>query len=284
MEFYDLNEIKKTITPDKYKVVRLESNSGEQIVSRNSHKTSLKEQLEKIFFRLDSKGLPDGVYLIRANTSFYPKQVPDDYPILKGEKKPGNEGDPPQEPKEPAKNSPDENVRSYSEAITDKVGYEKAQIEIAALKKENEELRKNILELEDYIDELETEEEEPGLSESGVSKIVESLSATILPIADNYFKHRAEQMKLDAAKIALDAQRHGLNVPGVSTQRQPPQQQRQQLQITEDNVMQYLADAGTDENEYNRRLAYIAQVNPTLYAQVIDVLNNPENYQEEETE
>lgn len=196
----ELGDIQEDILQSDYKRAALYDVHGENLVPFNSKSVPLEKRLSEIEKRLKSRGTPDGLYQIKAkhwgnkavaNIYYYSKGDPDktlsEIEVDKVDKI---------EVIEKASPTLPNGTISFDEH--QKVLREKLELEYKVKGLEDE-----IDKLNQYIEELETEEPESsgGLLSDNTQKFISSSLEQVMPIVDKMLEQRDLKLKLDLLKM-----------------------------------------------------------------------------------
>jgi len=199
MNFKTLIELKKILSGDIYKHVGLYTADGQKIKPFNSKFAAYQDNIKDILNYLNSEIVDPGVYVVKVKKSYtgaateygYNKgnvtlnEIPD--PILK----------------RPGLNIPDD----FSAAINHPAV--KLQSDITRLELENEDLQRQIEELNEYIGELEQKLTEQTLSEApkepttmeAAKSFLSELVSFGAPLLDKHFELKQQQLEIERARI-----------------------------------------------------------------------------------
>lgn len=199
MKVYTINDIKKIINEQGYKIVCLEDKNGSKLISFNQIKVTPIKHLERIVTRLKSEVLDDGYYFVCCAYSIVTAKQMDKFAVCKGSAP-------------TASNETSLNIKpQIVHQSTDVLSYESAlkyQQEISDLRVENKILANSNEQLLIKVAQLESElTESEGLAESGSStnnlmKFLGDALPSVAPILDRYFDIEAK--KLDLKQMQLN--------------------------------------------------------------------------------
>jgi hypothetical protein len=220
MNFKTLIELKKILSGDIYKHVGLYTADGQKIKPFNSKFAAYQDNVKDILNYLNSEIVDPGVYVVKVKKSYtgaateygYNKgnvtlnEIPD--PILK----------------RPGLNIPDD----FSAAINHPAV--KLQSDITRLELENEDLQRQIEELNEYIGELEQKLTEQTLSEApkepttfdAAKSFLSELVSFGAPLLDKHFELKQQQLEIERARINRTAAptSNAYQAPEVKKERQ----------------------------------------------------------------
>ena len=210
-----------------YKYIGLFDQQGNKVVPFNSNATSSNERLKEIETRLCSAGLADGFYNICCKNALKGGAA-DNYMIKKGE----NLGES-ITANVPIVQTLPPDLLSYSQALKLNVDVERMKLENAALKKEIEQLNKQLLENQTLLSE-EEENAAPGMLDNAKTFLSEAMGF-IAPLLDKHFELKEKQLGLQAVQI-----QHRLD---NRTKRPSPEQEGiKDKNLTESFIMSYKDD------------------------------------------
>jgi len=210
-----------------YKYIGLFDQQGNKVVPFNSNATSSNERLKEIETRLCSAGLADGFYNICCKNALKGGAA-DNYMIKKGE----NLGES-NTANIPIVQTLPPDLLSYAQALKLNVDVERMKLENSALKKEIEQLNKQLIENQTLLSE-EEENAAPGMLENAKTFLSEAMGF-IAPLLDKHFELKEKQLGLQAVQI-----QHRLD---NRTKRPSPEQgPTKEKNLTESFVMSYKDD------------------------------------------
>lgn len=210
-----------------YKYIGLFDQQGNKVIPFNSNATSSNERLKEIETRLCSAGLADGFYNICCKNALKGGAA-DNYMIKKGE----NLGES-ITANIPIVQTLPPDLLSYAQALKLNVDVERMKLENSALKKEIEQLNKQLIENQTLLSE-EEENAAPGMLENAKTFLSEAMGF-IAPLLDKHFELKEKQLGLQAVQI-----QHRLD---NRTKRPSPEQgPTKEKNLTESFVMSYKDD------------------------------------------
>jgi len=195
MQTIQLKDLGAIAAQHDYKHVGLLNSTGETIVSPFGLKPLADKitQIEKRF-----KGQKDGTYVVRFQYAVGKKKPHYDFYLVKGE----GEATPVILPQlsAPPTILPEQSVRGWNEALTDKQKIVELEAKLTALSVQNNALNQ-------IIDEEEDEEEEEDGEKSGMMEGVQGFAEKVLPqfmpLIDKYFEQRNRGLDLREREIAI---------------------------------------------------------------------------------
>jgi hypothetical protein len=196
MKVYTFGEIKDLITQQGYKYVALFDYGGRQIIPYNAHKMKAGDRLREIETRLLSAGLLDGYYLIKCKNAIQAK-ITDDYLLHKGEKLSENETPAPMIMEKPVFQP---EVLTYDGALKLQIELERLKLENGSLKREIENLKNDLSEMES--ENLLSEESTPKteLLENAKTFLSEAMGF-VAPLLDKHFDLKEKALAIRALEI-----------------------------------------------------------------------------------
>ena len=204
MKAYDLNTLLKEAKEQNYKLAALENTGYQRLVSFNNMQTPVAEQLKKIFTKLKSDALPDGAYCVLMANSISKTKDALRYPVTKGkaslnEVAQASNGSP--QPHPYIINTKAEEVLSWDSAVKMNEEIASLKAQVFQLQFENNQLHKQVEELE-----AELEEQEEGVSEgsgasngqNGIVTFLQETTPTLIAAFDRWAE--LQEKKLDLQK------------------------------------------------------------------------------------
>jgi hypothetical protein len=199
MNFKTLIELKKILSGDIYKHVGLYTADGQKIKPFNSKFAAYQDNIKDILNYLNSEIVDPGVYVVKVKKSYTGAAT--EYGFNKGNVTLNEIPDPIL--KRPGLNIPDD----FSAAINHPAV--KLQSDITRLELENEDLQRQIEELNEYIGELEQKLTEQTLSEApkepttmeAAKSFLSELVSFGAPLLDKHFELKQQQLEIERARI-----------------------------------------------------------------------------------
>lgn len=197
MKIYKIEDLRRIQSEQNYRYIGLFDYNGAQIIPFNPNRVTNETRLREIETRLISQGLPDGYYIVKCKNSTGKSVKTDDYTFYKGE----NLSEmPPPAPvilNAPAPAASPE-ILTYNSALKLQVELEKLRLENAALKRELDECRAELSEMETLGEE---NKETSGMWENAKSFLSELVSVGA-PLLDKHFELKEKQLALKALEIS----------------------------------------------------------------------------------
>ena len=252
-----LSDFEKLQKEAKYKFVCLTDSKNDFIVKWNNPSYPFKKRFDEIKAMLTSAALPDGNYFIKCKTSHYKDAKEFVFPIEKGENiTPLKECS--TDPEEMAEKP---HVLTYESAL-------EMERRIIELESENSNLARQLEEMTDRCEELESQAEETAqeeLSEKNPSNLValiQESAPSIMQMFDRHFELKEKQLEL----MALQLQR---KAPA------PAQMQAAELPTVEQVLNNLDALLDSEEIDENMRaqgvanqMAILSELDPETYEKV----------------
>jgi len=272
MNFKTLIELKKILSGDIYKHVGLYTADGQKIKPFNSKFAAYQENVKDILNYLNSEIVDPGVYVVKVKKSYtgaateygYNKgnvtlnEIPD--PILK----------------RPGLNIPDD----FSAAINHPAV--KLQSDITRLELENEDLQRQIEELNEYIGELEQKLTEQTLSEApkepttmeAAKSFLSELVSFGAPLLDKHFELKQQQLEIERARI-----NRGATAPAPASNAYQAPEVKKEKQI-ENKIKNWINSKNEDPELFNNLM--VLYYNSSDIQKFAELLNdfNTELYDE----
>lgn len=196
MKIYNIEDLRKIQAEQNYRYMGLFDYNGAQIIPFNPNKVTNETRLKEIETRLKSQGLPDGYYIVKCKNSTGKNVKTDDYTFYIGDQLADGPPPTPVVIQAPAPVAGPE-VLTYEGAL-------KLQVELERLKLENQALKKEVEDLKAELSEIETLGEEnketSGMWENAKSFLSE-IVAVGAPLLDKHFELREKQLALKAIEI-----------------------------------------------------------------------------------
>lgn len=197
MKIYHISELQDIHRDQGYRHYGLFDQQGKQIIAFNSNRSTANDRLKEIIVRLNSPGLRDGYYIVKAKNSTGKTIVPDEFTMYKGNLEEAADKVIHIQPTAPIQPVSPE-VLTYESAL-------RLQVENATLKMQIENLTKKVSDLEEEIKELETN---PTLSEdqnnsvwSNAKDFLAQIMEVGAPLLDKHFELKEKQLTLQAIKL-----------------------------------------------------------------------------------
>ena len=201
----DVNEVKRKLNAGLYNHVGLYNYNDKVIVATNSKADQYTKRVNEVLNTLTNPELNDGVYKIKCKVK-YQGGTCDEFLYNKGNN----------EKPEPMATNPHANLNlppDFAQAMEHPAI--KLQTEITKLQLENDDLARQIEELNDYIADLEEklsnpptlseEQKEPSLMENAKSFLTE-IAAMAAPLIDKHYQLREQQQEIERQKLGLQMQ------------------------------------------------------------------------------
>ena len=212
-----------------YKYIGLFDQQGNKVIPFNSNASSSNDRLKEIEKRLTSAGLQDGFYNICCKNALKGGTA-DNYMIKKGE----NLGES-TNANIPIVQTLPPDLLSYAQALKLNVEVERMKLENAALKKDIENLKKELIENQSFMSE-EEENNTPGMLENAKTFMSEAMGF-IAPLLDKHFELKEKQLGLQAVQI-----QHRLDNSNRTKRPSPEQAGMKDKNLTESFIMNYKDD------------------------------------------
>ena len=220
MNFKTLIELKKILSGDIYKHVGLYTADGQKIKPFNSKFAAYQDNVKDILNYLNSEIVDPGVYVVKVKKSYTGAAT--EYGYNKGNVTLNEITEPVL--KRSSLNIPDD----FSAAINHPAV--KLQSDITRLELENEDLQRQIEELNEYIGELEQKLTEQTLSEApkepttieAAKSFLSELVSFGAPLLDKHFELKQQQLEIERARINRTAApaSNAYQAPEVKKERQ----------------------------------------------------------------
>jgi len=269
MNFKTLPELKKILSGDIHKHVGLYTADGQKIKPFNSKFAAYQDNVKDILNYLNSEIVEPGVYVIKVKKSYTGAAT--EYGYNKGNVTLNEISDP--MPKRSMLNIPDD----FSAAINHPAV--KLQSDITRLELENEDLQRQIEELNEYIGELEGKLTEQTLSEApkepttfeAAKSFLSELVSFGAPLLDKHFEIKQQQLEIERARINKTA------APTSNAYQAP--EVKKELQI-ENKVKAWINAQSENEELYNNLI--VLYYNSGDIQKFAERLNdfNPELYEQ----
>lgn len=197
MKIYSIEDLRRIQAEQNYRYIGLFDYNGAQIIPFNPNKVTNETRLREIETRLISQGLPDGYYLVKCKNSTGKSVKTDDYTFYKGDKLSDMPPPSPVVIQAPAPVTSPE-VLTYESALKLQVDLEKLRLENASLKRELDQARQDLAEMETLSEE---NKETSGMWDNAKSFLSELVSVGA-PLLDKHFELREKQLALKALEIS----------------------------------------------------------------------------------
>jgi hypothetical protein len=199
MNFKTLPELKKILGGNLYKHVGLYTVDGQKIKPLNTKIASYQDNVKEILNNINSELLEPGVYVIKVKQTY--SGAAQEYGFNKGNVTLNEKVE--IMPRTSLYNIPDD----FSQAINHPAV--KLQADITRLELENEDLQRQIEELNEYIGELEGKLSEQTLSEApkepstfdAAKSFLTELVSFGAPLLDKHFELKQQQLEIERARI-----------------------------------------------------------------------------------
>ena len=262
MKTYTIEELDAIFEEDTYPYVALYSDNNKVLVHypANTMAKKGKESWERVKKRLQSKGLPDGFYMVKGKSSPDKKCAADVFCFKKGNI---SEKDfpVPQLADTPAKPEKTEHVLTYTAAIQSNKEISELTAEVNRLKMENKQKDECIAELEQELEDSNGEIDDlaEGNNISPGKQYLEDLLTTAIPIVDRYFD-------IEEKKIAM---KERLVMPNGQQYVEDPQQPQQPQQPKQPQQPQRPSPTKEDAKEFWDKMAILLENDPEEYQRVM---------------
>ena len=257
--FTPVENLERIAADNDFKLAKLIDRNGVQLVPYNSPKVTFKDKLKQIQKRL--KAVPEGIYTVVFKNGpgaaygehLYTIKIGN--PVLNE-----NAGQPGQTVI--YQQQPQESVRGWNEALTDKQLIAELKAKVAALEAEKKQLS----------DELESEPDPENMSEGagGFWTGMEKVLPTFMPMLE-------EGINLLKGKQDLERRRLDLAEKGINTyqpaQQQATQQQQPQREQRLRPVAMFRPAPTPDSPNWPAYLNYLERISDEAYAAEIQFLN-----------
>jgi len=269
MNFKTLPELKKVLSGDIFKHVGLYTADGQKIKPFNSKFAAYQDNVKDILNYLNSEIVDPGVYVVKVKKSY--TGAAQEYGFNKGNVTLNEISDP--MPKRSILNIPDD----FSAAINHPAV--KLQSDITRLELENEDLQRQIEELNEYIGELEGKLSEQTLSEApkepttfeAAKSFLTELVSFGAPLLDKHFELKQQQLEIERARV-----NRGTAAPAA-----PAAPKVNQIEKQIENKVKAWIDAQSDNEELYNNLI-VLYYNSGDIQKFAERLNdfNPELYEQ----
>lgn len=272
MNFKTLPELKKVLSGDIFKHVGLYTADGQKIKPFNSKFAAYQDNVKDILNYLNSEIVDPGVYVVKMKKSY--TGAAQEYGFNKGNVTLNENVDP--MPKRSILNIPDD----FSAAINHPAV--KLQSDITRLELENEDLQRQIEELNEYIGELEGKLSEQTLSEApkepttfeAAKSFLTELVSFGAPLLDKHFELKQQQLEIERARVNRGAT---AQAPTANAYQAPEVKKEKQIE----NKVKAWIDAQSDNEELYNNLI-VLYYNSGDIQKFAERLNdfNPELYEQ----
>lgn len=275
MKLYKIPELKRLAKEQGYKMAALEGPDGNRILNFNQIKNKIDLQLDLIPTRLKAEINPDGVYYVLMAHNIHASKTPHRYPISKGKVNAEELAEVerkiiPLTPVEVIPQTPQVLTWAQALAYQEQIANLKAQVN--KLEFENNELHKQVTELEAELEETDTLQE--GQQPNNTITFLKEALPSLTPILDRYFDTENRKLDLEALKLQGKT-KSAPAAPKKGTERReiiPGSQEHL-------NLIEYYYNKEMDQ-EMNRELDKLEKANPETYLQVIEKLGLQEEGEE----
>lgn len=268
MNFKTLIELKKILSGDIHKHVGLYTADGQKIKPFNSKFAAYQDNVKDILNYLNSDIVEPGVYVVKVKKSYTGAAT--EYGYNKGNVTLNENVEP--MPKRSILNIPDD----FSAAINHPAV--KLQSDITRLELENEDLQRQIEELNEYIGELEGKLSEQTLSEApkepttfeAAKSFLTELVSFGAPLLDKHFELKQQQLEIERARVNRGTAAPAAPAPKVN-----------QIEKQIENKIKAWIDAQSDNEELYNNLI-VLYYNSGDIQKFAERLNdfNPELYEQ----
>lgn len=253
-EFLDYKTFWEKINDRPYSYVRLKNRSDKIIVPYPSKSATKEARVEQINKFLQSDNTPDGIYIIEIKTSS--NQPADKFQIKKDTKGNLSEEKPIEFKEEVVRQQIEQDVMTNSEIVDLRVNYEKLKFQLEQKDKEIIELNQQLDELEEALEEqLENET----LSENTGNQFA-WLKDILPPLADSYFELQRENNEIKRAQIGLQMKSH--QAPAPQPQNVPTKEEIENIPPTKEGILAFKEKSTAEvwEQFYNTNKHIIDQI------------------------
>jgi hypothetical protein len=272
MNFKTLIELKKILSGDIYKHVGLYTADGQKIKPFNSKFAAYQDNVKDILNYLNSEIVDPGVYVVKVKKSYTGSAS--EYGFNKGNVTLNEIPEPIL--KRPGLNIPDD----FSAAINHPAV--KLQSDITRLELENEDLQRQIEELNEYIGELEQKLTEQTLSEApkepttfdAAKSFLSELVSFGAPLLDKHFELKQQQLEIERARI-----NRGATAPAPTANAYQAPEVKKEKQI-ENKIKNWINSKNEDPELFNNLM--VLYYNSSDIQKFAELLNdfNTELYDE----
>lgn len=269
MNYKTLTELKKVLSSDIYRHVGLYTADGQKIKPFNSKIASYLDNVKDIINYLGSEIVEPGLYIVKLKKTY--SGAAQEYGFNKGNVTMN-------EISEPVINTRGLNIPDdFSAAINHPAV--KLQSDITRLQLENEDLQRQIEELNDYIGDLEQKLSEQTLSEApkepttieAAKSFLSELVSFGAPLLDKHFELKQQQLEIERARINKNA------APASNAYQGPEVKKEKQL---ENKIKNWINSKNEDPELFNNLM--VLYYNSSDIQKFAELLNdfNTELYDE----
>jgi hypothetical protein len=272
MNFKTLPELKKILGGNLFKHVGLYTVDGQKIKPFNTKIASYQDNVKEILNSINSELLDPGVYVIKVKQTY--SGAAQEYGYNKGNVTLNEKVE--IMPRTSLYNIPDD----FSQAINHPAV--KLQADITRLELENEDLQRQIEELNEYIGELEGKLSEQTLSEApkepstfdAAKSFLTELVSFGAPLLDKHFELKQQQLEIERARI-----NRGATAPAPTSNAYQAPEVKKEKQI-EQKVKAWIDAQSDNEELYNNLI--VLYYNSGDLQKFAERLNdfNPELYEQ----
>lgn len=259
-----IEEIKKDVLNSEYKSVGLFDKNGKKLIPFNSKSVSLNNRLDEIVKRLNSKGTPDDIYQIHAK--HYGQNIePSVYYVQKGELETLAEYPTETKTIEIIEKEPINQLPNPNSFITIQQ-HNDLYLENMRLQMENERLNNELDRLNDIVEELEENQQKPGMLADGTKEFLSTTMETLTPIIDKVLQQQDIKMKLRFMELEQNRPTPPQEMQNHPKQVQPQFNENGQL-LDDENL--------TEEEElYIDAMENLRNNHPELYETAMQRMND----------
>jgi hypothetical protein len=272
MNFKTLPELKKILGGNLFKHVGLYTVDGQKIKPFNTKIASYQDNVKEILNSINSELLDPGVYVIKVKQTY--SGAAQEYGYNKGNVTLNEKVE--IMPRNSLYNIPDD----FSQAINHPAV--KLQADITRLELENEDLQRQIEELNEYIGELEGKLSEQTLSEApkepstfdAAKSFLTELVSFGAPLLDKHFELKQQQLEIERARINRGATApaptaNAYQAPEVKKEKQIEQKVKAWIDAQSDNEELYnnLIVLYYNSGDLQKFAERLNDFNPELYEQ-----------------
>jgi len=269
MNYKSLTELKKVLSSDIYRHAGLYTADGQKIKPFNSKIANYQDSVKDIINYLSSEIVEPGMYIVKLKKTY--SGAAQEYGFNKGNVTMSEITEP--QINRRALNIPDD----FSAAINHPAV--KLQSDITRLQLENEDLQRQIEELNDYINDLEQKLTEQTLSEApkepttieAAKSFLSELVSFGAPLLDKHFELKQQQLEIERARINRTA------APASNAYQAP--EVKKELQL-EQKIKAWINSKNEDPELFNNLM--VLYYNSSDVQKFAELLNefNPELYDE----
>jgi len=259
----EINEVKKKLNAGLYKHVGLYGYNDKPIVAINSKPEKYEENSKEVLSILQNPEFTDGTFKLKCKVKY--RGTTDEFLYNKGDK-------PTQQPMAQSNlNLPNDFAAAMDHPAI------KFQTEITRLALENEDLNRQIDELNDYVKELEekistqtlSEQPAPPSTFETAKSFLTELATMAAPLIDQHYNLKAQQLEIERAKLQ--------NLPQVAPVQKPPVNKTANI---EQKIKLWIDSKQNDTELYNNLIAiYFNSSDLQKFAELLNDFN-PDLYEE----